>query len=67
MLTPTDLRGMYAIIATPARDGADQVPGATDTSSVKSNGTGPASRQLRDKAGGVTPASLSPGLAAPGR
>ena len=38
--------------------------GVTDTSSVKSNGTGPASRQLRDKAGGVAPARLSPGLAA---
>src|SRR5712692_6037795 len=30
MLTPTDLRGMYAIIATPARDGADRLD-ATNT------------------------------------
>ncbi|TFV45942.1 hypothetical protein E4K65_22980 [Bradyrhizobium niftali] len=42
----------------PPRDGADPVLGATDTSRVKSNGTGPASRQLRDKAGGVVPAGL---------
>jgi hypothetical protein len=48
----------------PARDGADQVLGVIDTSRVKSNGTGPARRQLRDKAGGVAPASLSPDLAA---
>jgi len=31
---------------------------------VKSNGTGPARRQLRDKAGGVVPAGPSPDLAA---
>jgi trans-o-hydroxybenzylidenepyruvate hydratase-aldolase len=30
MLSPTDLRGMYAIIATPARDGADRLD-ATNT------------------------------------
>ncbi|MET4067051.1 hypothetical protein ABID58_001834 [Bradyrhizobium sp. S3.2.6] len=32
--------------------------------SEKSNGTGPPSRQLRDKAGGVAPTGLSPDLAA---
>ena len=42
-----------------ARNGANQVLGATYECGVQGNGTGPASRQLQDKVGGVTPAGLS--------
>jgi hypothetical protein len=41
-------------------NGVNQVLGATDQiDALQSNGTGPASRQLQDKTGGVAPAGLS--------
>ena len=40
-------------------NGAIRAPDATNKSRVQSNGTGLASRQLRGKVGGVTPAGLS--------
>ena len=44
----------------PVCNGVNQVLGATDqTDRSQSNGTGPASRQLQDKTGGVAPAGLS--------
>ena len=43
----------------PACNGVNQVLGATYQCGVQSNGTGPASRQLQDKVGGVAPAGLS--------
>jgi hypothetical protein len=39
-------------------DGVNQALGATYECGVQSNGTGPASRQLQDKVGGVAPAAL---------
>jgi len=43
------------------------VLGATNEYRVKSNGTGPSSRQLQGKFGGVAPAGLSPDRTARGR
>jgi hypothetical protein len=42
----------------PPRNSVNQVLGATYESGVQSDGTGPASRQLQDKVGGVAPAGL---------
>jgi hypothetical protein len=42
----------------PERNGINQVFGATYRCRVQSNGTGPASRQLQGKVGGVAPAGL---------
>jgi len=39
-------------------NGVNQVLGATEIDGLQSNGTGPASRQLQGKVGGVAPAGL---------
>ena len=60
MIKPTDspsLRQFGHFI--PLCNGVNQVLGATDQiDGSQSNGTGPASRQLQDKTGGVAPAGL---------
>ena len=60
MIKPTDspsLRQFGHFI--PVCNGVNQVLGATDQiDGSQSNGTGPASRQLQDKTGGVAPAGL---------
>lgn len=45
-------------LAIPAHNGDNQVLSASYERGVKSNGTGPASRQLRDKSGGVASAGF---------